>query len=175
MNHYTYKDNLETDRLITRFITIDDIDTWTGFFETEECVKYFPTFGLTTAKARAEHWIKRCVERYSLNLFGLQALIDKETNEFIGQCGLLTQEVDGIKEIEVGYHLLRNHWGKGYATEAGNAFKTYGFQTKQTQSIISIIHIDNIASQKVALRNGMTNEKRTNWNDLDVLIFRAYD
>jgi RimJ/RimL family protein N-acetyltransferase len=68
---------------------------------------------------------------------------------------------------------LRKHWGKGYASEAAQLFKNYGFQNKLSESIISIIHIDNIPSQQVAIRNGMTKEKQSKWNDLDVFIFRT--
>jgi RimJ/RimL family protein N-acetyltransferase len=64
--------------------------------------------------------------------------------------------MDGRFEIEVGYHLLREHWGKGYATEAARVFRNYGFETTETPSIISIIHPDNLPSQRVAIRNGMT-------------------
>jgi len=125
MDNYIYQDNLQTERLYTRFITIEDIDIWTTFFDEPECCKFFPTFGLPNARARAEHWINKGLTRYEQKTFGLQALINKETNEFIGQCGLLLQEVDGIKELEVGYSLLRKHWGKGYATEAASTFKNF--------------------------------------------------
>lgn len=173
MDNYFYQDNLQSERLYTRFVILDDIDIWTTFFDEPECGKFFPTFGLPNAKARAEHWINRCLSRYEQKTYGLQALINKETGEYIGQCGLLLQEVDGMKELEIGYSLLRKHWGKGYASEAAQLFKNYGFQNKLAESIISIIHVDNIPSQQVAIRNGMLKEKQTKWNDLDVFIFRA--
>lgn len=173
MGNFIYQDNLQTERLYTRFLTIDDVDIWTTFFDEPECAKYFPNPDLLNARTRAENWINKGLTRYKENTFGLQALINKETNEFIGQCGLLKQEVDGVKELEVGYSLLRKHWGKGYATEAAKFFKNYGFENKLAPSIISTIHIDNIPSQQVALRNGMTKEKRTKWNDIDVFIFRT--
>jgi RimJ/RimL family protein N-acetyltransferase len=52
-------------------------------------------------------------------------------------------------------------------------FKEYGFSTKQSDSIISIIHKDNLRSQNVALKNGMKKEKETEWNGLPIYIFRT--
>ena len=102
----------------------------------------------------------------------MQAILNIETNEFIGQCGLLTQEVDDKKELEVGYHVMKKHWGKGFAPEAAKLFIDFAFENNLTKSIISIIHKENIKSQKVALRNGLTKEKETNWKGMDVYIYR---
>ncbi len=103
----------------------------------------------------AAYVIDVTIKRYADNRLGLQALIDKQTGAFIGQCGILIQEVNGINEIEVGYHLLRKHWGKGYASEAAQMFRDYGFENKVADSLISIIHPLNFPSKNVALRNGM--------------------
>jgi RimJ/RimL family protein N-acetyltransferase len=169
---YKYQDNLETNRLVTRFLTPEDQLIWADFFNDNEAVAFLPTFGLTSNIDRAKHWIERQLYRYNENKFGLQALIDKETKEFIGQCGLIKQEVDGKAEIEVGYHLLKKYWGNGYATEAAKVFMDYAFQNNLTNSIISIIDIRNIRSQRVADKNGLTREKQTKWSEIDVYIYR---
>lgn len=171
---YKYEDNLQTQRLTTRFLTLNDIELWSKFFDDEECVKFFPTFGHTTSNGRATHWIDKQLNRYKDNRYGLQALIDKETGEFIGQCGLLAQDVDGITEVEVGYHIFKPHWGKGYATEAAQLFKKYAFDNEQCKSLVSIIHVDNILSQKVAERNGMKRDKRIKFFDEDHYVYRIF-
>src|ERR1700688_5033929 len=107
---YIYTDRLETDRLITRFLSIEDIKAWTDFFNNKEAVEFFPNYGYPTNEARAKSWIEKQLIRYADKRFGLQALIDKKTNNFIGQCGLLTQEVDGKTELEVGYHIFKKYW-----------------------------------------------------------------
>ncbi len=170
---YKYEDNLQTERLTTRFLTMDDCQPWSVFLGDKECIKFFPKADFETPLDRSEFWIDKQINRYKENKYGLQALIDKNTGEFIGQCGLLLQDVDGIKELEVGYHIFKNHWRKGYAIEAAKFFKDYGLKNKQADSIISIIHHQNIRSQKVAINNGMQNEKESIWNGLDVLIFRT--
>jgi len=173
MSIYKYEDGLITERLYTRFLVPDDIKTWQKFFDDKESIQYFPNFGnLTTSEERSKHWVERQLTRYKENRYGLQALINKDTKEFIGQCGLITQEVDGKTEVEVGYHVFKKYWGQGYAPEAAKAFFDYGFENKQATSIISIIDIRNLKSQRVAEKNGLTREKQIRWMDMDVFIYR---
>lgn len=170
--NYLYPNEFESERLTTRRITINDKDIWTKFLADPDCVKYFPTVGDITPEARSQMWIDRQLDRYNNEKYGLVWLIDKSTNEYIGQCGLLLQIVDGVRELEVGYHLFKTHWGKGYATEAATMFKNFAFENNLTDSIISLIHIDNIPSQRVAERHGLKRDKQTKWFDLDMFVYR---
>jgi len=170
--NYFYHDNIDTGRLISRFLTTEDKITWTKFLSDKESTQFFPTSSFKTPEEYSDFWIEKQLLRYKENRYGLQALIHKDTCEFIGQCGLLLQEIDGIPELEVGYHIFKNHRGKGYATEAAKTFKAYGLKHKQAESIISIIHTENLNSQNVAIKNGMQLEKKSKWMDLDVFIFR---
>ena len=169
---YHYRDNLKSKRLVTRFLNIDDIENWSDFFKDKEAIQYFLPFEFATNKEIAEYWIKSQIKRYEENQFGLQALINKKTNDFIGQCGLVTQEVDGIKEIEVGYHIMKKYWGNGFAPEAAKLFSEFAFENNISKSIISIIHKENLKSQKVGLKNGLIREKETKWKDINVYIYR---
>jgi len=172
MTKYIYQDNLESLRLVTRKLIENDIVIWSDFFAEKDAVELFPTFGLITNSDRAKQWIEKQLARYSDNRFGLQALIDKTSKKFIGQCGLVTQEVDGKTEIEVGYHILKQYWGQGYAPEAAKLFIDYAFKNNLTQSVISIIDKRNFKSQRVAEKNGLEIEKETKWSDIDVYIYR---
>ncbi|MDQ3072321.1 MAG: GNAT family N-acetyltransferase [Bacteroidota bacterium] len=117
--------------------------------------------------------ISKQLDRYADQRFGLQAIIDKKSNTFIGQCGLLAQEVDGRSEIEVGYHVFKKYWGQGYAPEAARLFITYAFKNNLADSVISIIDVENIRSQKVAEKNGLKVDKQIKWvNGEDAYIFR---
>jgi [ribosomal protein S5]-alanine N-acetyltransferase len=172
MEAYTYQDGLESKRMKTRFLRQEDLAIWTTFFSDKESVRFFPLFAKPEPKEGAQMWIDKILQRYADKRYGLQAMLDKHSDEFIGQCGLLVQTVDGILELEVGYSLLREHWGKGYATEAAKLFRDYGFQTTNVDSIISIIDPQNFPSQAVAERNGMKREKQTVWNDMDIFVYR---
>lgn len=135
-------------------------------------MEFFPHPGEISNYARSQQWIEKQLKRYADNRFGLQAINDKHSGEFIGQCGLLAQEVDGIQEVEVGYHIFKNFRGKGYAPEAARLFIDYAFNNDLTESLISIIHVDNIKSQRVADKNRLTREKETSWSGLQVYIYR---
>ncbi len=154
--HYTYQDNLQSERIITRFLTEDDYKAWEEFVNDNDCLEFFPEVNHPTSAERAKFFVGKSLDRYKENRLGLQALIEKSSGELIGMSGLLSQNVNGVMEIEIGYHLLKKHWHKGYAIEAAKLFKQYVIDHKIASSVVSIIHINNISSQNVALKNGMS-------------------
>jgi RimJ/RimL family protein N-acetyltransferase len=81
-------------------------------------------------------------------------MILKSTGELIGDCGLTVQDVDGAKEVEIGYHVRRDHWGRGLATEAACACRDYGF-SRYANRLVSIIRPENLPSRRVAEKIGM--------------------
>ena len=96
-------------------------------------------------------------ERYRRDGFGLWAVVEKETGVMVGQCGLSWQSLgDGRQVPEVGYLLERAAWHKGYATEAARACRDYAFEILGFEEVYSIIRDNNLPSQAVARRNGMT-------------------
>lgn len=118
-------------------------------------------------------FIQRSLDRGQHDGSGLHAVIERSTGRPLGMVGLLTQEVDDVHELEVGYHLLPTAWGHGYATEAAVACKAFAREHRLAPSVISLIDPDNHRSQRVAGRNGMTCEKRTVHRGTPALVFRA--
>jgi ribosomal-protein-alanine N-acetyltransferase len=169
---YFYTDGLISPRIVTRFITQEDLDIWSTFFDDPFSVAYLPDYGLLSSAARAQHWIDRQQMRYNKRLYGLQALIEKSTGNFLGQCGLITQEIDGQTEIEVGYHILKQFRGQGFAPEAARMFIDFAFNHHQADSVVSIIDVRNTNSQRVADKNGLHREKQVRYMDLDVFVYR---
>ncbi len=157
---YNYQTKLSSQRLTTRWLVDDDYKLFSEFLADMDCIKFFEDLHPLTVNERVAFWLDKQKKRYAENRFGMQAIILKTTGEFIGQCGLLSQNVDGVMEVEIGYHLLKTHWHNGYATEAAQLFKNYAFSNNICESLVSIIHINNEASQKVAIRNGMVQEKK---------------
>jgi RimJ/RimL family protein N-acetyltransferase len=103
----------------------------------------------------------------------MNALIDKNTHEYVGQCGLLIQNIDGNEELEIGYSIMPGHRGKGYATEAAIHCKIFAFENNFCESLISVIVPENTDSIKVALKNGMLLEKTSINNGDQVNIYRV--
>ena len=101
-------------------------------------------------------WLDKQISRYQTWNFGLWAVILKETDEMIGQCELTMQPWKETEVLEIGYLFNKLYWHKGYATEAAKACKNYAFETLKADEVCSIIRDTNIASQNVAVRNGMT-------------------
>jgi ribosomal-protein-alanine N-acetyltransferase len=103
----------------------------------------------------------------------LNTLCEKGSGALIGYCGLLVQTLDGLPELEIGYSLLPAHWDQGYATEAALTCKAFTNTHHLAQSIISIISLTNVASQRVVLNLGIHVEKIT-WDAAnEVTIFRV--
>lgn len=143
---------LETERLYLREITQDDFDDLSQILQDEETMyAYNGAFD----DHETQKWLDRQISRYQQYGFGLWAMILKETGKMIGQCGLTMQSWKDQELLEIGYLLQRDYWHKGYAIEAAKACKEYAFCKLEAQEVYSIIRDINIASQKVAVRNGM--------------------
>jgi [ribosomal protein S5]-alanine N-acetyltransferase len=167
----------ETERLLFRPIVESDFDTWLVFCSYPDSVKYIYTqeeLAIEDPIERCKIWFGRVFNRYAKGLGGMNALIDKRTNEFVGQCGLLIQTIDDLEELEIGYSLMPAHRGKGYATEAAKKCKQFAFEHNLRDSLISTIHIDNDASARVAIANGMKLDKTTVSKGDPVNIYRIY-
>ena len=100
-------------------------------------------------------WLDRQFMRYETLGFGLWAVVLKENDRMIGQCGLTIQTWKEEEVLEIGYLFERKYWHYGYATEAAVACKQYAFEKLKADEVCSIIRDSNVASQNVAIRNGM--------------------
>lgn len=161
----------ETERLYFRKFEKSDFDAWLPFHQDPLSTRYWE--GLPVDPDEACHQqFEKFFERYEKNLGGMNALILRSTGAVIGMAGLLIQTVDDLQELEIGYSILPEYWRKGYATEAAIKCKTYAFDNKLADTLISIIHVDNLPSQKVAMNNGMHLDTTTTYKDNPVHIFR---
>lgn len=162
----------ETDRLSFRKLEKNDFDTWLRFCEDREIMRFFAFSEADSPLEICQKWFEKVFWRYEHQMGGMNALIDKNSNTFIGQCGLLVQTVDNREELEIGYSLTPEVRGFGYAVEAAKKCRDFAFQNDFSDSLISIIHPDNIASQQVALKNGMQLWKQTDFNGMPVHVYR---
>lgn len=149
---------LETERLLLRHLILDDLEELFALYSDPEIRKYFPEGVLTHDETKEElEWhMNGHPEHPEL---GLWATIYKETGKFIGRCGLLPGEIDSKLEVEIAYLLDKEFWGQGLASEAAKGILEYGFEKLNLTRLICLIDPQNVASQKVAKRIGMTLER----------------
>lgn len=143
----------ETERLIIREMEQSDFDAVCKILCDEEVMR--AAYESAFSQEEAKNWMNRHFKRYAEYGFGLWAVVLKETNEMIGQCGLTIQSWRDKEIMEIGYLFQKAYWHKGYATEAAIACKEYAFSVLNASSVYSMIRDTHIASQNVAVRNGM--------------------
>lgn len=144
---------LETERLYLREMNQGDFHSLCEILQDERTMYAYE--GAFSGQ-EVQEWLDRQISRYEKWNFGLWAVILKETDKMIGQCGLTMQPWKGSEVLEIGYLFNRLYWHRGYATEAAQACKKYAFETLGASEVCSIIRDTNTASQNVAVRNGMT-------------------
>lgn len=143
---------LETQRLYLREMNREDLAALSLILQDEETMYAYN--GAFSDEETAK-WLDRQLARYRKYGFGLWAVVLKESDEMIGQCGITVQTWKDREVLEVGYLLRRDCWHKGFAVEAARACRDYAFDVLNADEVCSIIRDTNTASQKVALRNGM--------------------
>lgn len=164
--------NESTERLHFRKVIPADFEDWLPFYHNPLSTKHWDGLPSNPTIACREQF-DRIFERYENDLGGMNALVLRQTDQLIGLCGLLIQQVDHIQELEIGYSILPQFWLQGFAFEAAQKCKHFAFENSLANSLISIIHIDNVPSQKVALKNGMYLDKTTTYKNNPVHIFRV--
>lgn len=162
---------LETSRLVLREFSAGDADALARVLSDPETMRFYPA---PFDRAGVEEWIARNQQRYAQDGHGLWAMILKSSGELIGDCGLAVQLLDDAKEIEIGYHVRRDFWGQGFATEAARACRDFGFANLSANRLISLIRPENVQSRRVAEKNGMTVWKELNWKGLPHLVYAVH-
>jgi len=120
-----------------------------------------------------ERVIRRSLEGYQTAGHGFLAVVLKTTGEFAGVCGLLDQQIEGQREQEVGYHLIEAFHGRGLATEAARAVMDYAFDVLGLDRVVSFIEPGNLASARVAAKNGMVYQRDAVFRNIPVRVFAA--
>lgn len=143
---------LQTPRLILREYVPEDFPWLHEIFSDPETMQHYP-YSFDEDRTRA--WIQRNIHRYRDDGFGLWAVELKSTGRPIGDCGLTLQNIHGTMLPEIGYHIHKDYQKQGYATEAARACKRYAFEKYPFEAVYSYMKYTNLASQRVAVKNGM--------------------
>lgn len=140
---------LQTDRLILRELSLEDVDGLLETFGDPDAMWAYPS---TKDRAETEEWIRRSMASCRSNGWGLWAVVRRADGRFLGDCGPMFEPVDGELVPELGYHIVRAEWGQGYATEAALASRDWFFANTGHDRLVSIVWPPNTASRRVAAR-----------------------
>jgi ribosomal-protein-alanine N-acetyltransferase len=151
---------LETERLVLRLFTLDDLEEFAAICGDPMVMRFYPA-PWTREEARA--FIERQRACQEQNGHSHWAVIQKADGRLIGFCGLARQIVEGVEEVEVGYMLDKACWGRGLAPEAARAAMEFAFESLGLTRVISLIRPENSPSIRVAEKNGLRPEREIVW------------
>ncbi|HEY5047350.1 MAG TPA: GNAT family N-acetyltransferase [Rhizomicrobium sp.] len=147
---------LETERLVLREWRAEDFEPYARFMADSDVTRYLT--GEPMSRADAWRNMATFIGHWELRGYGMWAVERKADRAFVGRVGMHNPE--GWPGPEVGWTLGKKYWGAGLATEAARAAMAYAFLTQNFDRVISVIQIDNAASQAVAQRLGETRGAR---------------
>lgn len=160
---------ITTDRLLLRPMRPDDAEALLAVFGDPAVMAAFGRGPFSRHEMDA--WVARNLahqERYGYGLFTIELL---DGGLVVGDCGLERMELDGADEVELGYDLRSDHWGRGLATEAASAVIRHARQELGISRLVSLVRASNDASARVAERVGMTLEREL---ELGGAAYRLY-
>ena len=161
---------LETDRLVLRRLMPTDLDSLYALYRDPEIRQYYPEGVLSYAQTQEElEWFLNGHPAHPE--LGLWATIHKETNLFIGRCGLLPWTIDGVYEVEIAYMLAKPYWRQGLGAEAAQALVRYGFEQLHLSRLIALTDPDHQASIHTAMRAGLHFEKEIEMQGTRTVVY----
>lgn len=160
---------VETDRLILRPPTLDDVDDYAAKISADpDVMRYLPKRDMTP-RERAERGVRLLNKSWDEYSYGGWVIVKKSDGQLIGSCDILyLNDTDGV---ELGYDIAKAQWGQGIATEAARACVRFGFETAKLNRIMAVVVPENTASWRALERIGFIFEKKTVYFDLDVVCY----
>lgn len=132
-------------------MTPADLDAMASLLGDPEVMRFYPS---PKTRDQAAAWIAWNQKNYVEHGYGLW-IVETLAGEFVGDCGLTWQKVNGVSKLEVGYHVGAAWQGRGIATEAAAACRDFARDQVGVRELVAIIHPENRASQRVAEKIGM--------------------
>ena len=143
---------ITTQRLTIRSLTEDDFDALYAVFSDPEIMQHYPK---PYDRETTRRWLDWNLQNYREYGFGIWAVTLKESGTFIGDCGLTMQNIDGVLLPEIGYHIHKDYWRRGYGSEAARAVRDWFFENTDYDSVYSYMKDTNTGSRATAMANDM--------------------
>jgi RimJ/RimL family protein N-acetyltransferase len=163
---------IDTARLVLRRFTLDDLDAFYRLGSHPEIIRYAQAAPLASREQALEFMKSAPFHDYATYGYGRFACVWKATGEVIGFSGV--KYVPEIEDTELGYRFLPEYWGRGLATEAGEASIEFARSTLGLTRLVAMVHPDNVASARVVTKLGFAVERKLRYSglpDLDVELF----
>ncbi|MGA8279132.1 MAG: GNAT family N-acetyltransferase [Rhodanobacteraceae bacterium] len=152
---------IETNRLILRKFTLDDVEGYFRLNSNPGVVRYTGDDPFSSLEDARQTLLKAPLRDYDIHGYGRLACVKKSSGKLIGFAGL--KYLSEMDEVDLGYRFLTEYWGKGYATESSVAVMDYGRNVLGLGRIIGIVQPGNVASAKVLLKLGMLYERKVKY------------
>lgn len=143
---------LETPRLLLRLPRLDDLDPWTDMMADEPTARFI---GGVAPRAMCWRQLMTQIGAWHAHGFAMFSVIEKDTGRWIGRVG--PWQPEGWPGTEIGWSIVRDRWGRGYAVEGAIASANWAFDTLGWTNVIHSIAPANVASQRVAQKLGSRN------------------
>ena len=156
---------IETERLVLREFTLDDLDRLVELRSDPEVNRYLGD----QSRGRVEERLRCYISLYRSHGFGVWGVVDKAEDALIGWSGLMF--LDGTPEVEVGYGVARPFWGQGLMTEAARACLRYGFERAGLPRIVAVAMPENLPSRRIMEKLGMRYEKNAHFYNHELAYY----
>lgn len=159
---------METKRLLLRKFEAKDAALLYPLLSDPDVMHFYPK---TLNQRETREWTKRILRSYEQYGISWWATYLKESQDFIGQVGIIVQTVEDEDKVGLAYMMHKKYWQQGYTTEAASAVLGYGFDTLQLNRIICLVRPSNIASNGVAQKLGFHIEDTIHYKGFDHYLY----
>jgi [ribosomal protein S5]-alanine N-acetyltransferase len=165
----TFPDTFATARLRAERLSVDHFDAIRAM---DSDATYMALLGGTRSAAETRVYMTRNLQHWDDHGFGLWMLRDTD-GRIAGRCVLRHLDVEGMDEVELGYGLHTQYWGKGLATEVARELLRLGRVELHRPTIVAITRHDNIGSQRVLVKTGLVYERDVDHDGVPHLLYRS--
>jgi RimJ/RimL family protein N-acetyltransferase len=159
---------IETSRLYLRQFSMADINDLSVIRSDPEVMRFIGA-GQPHSVDQVRESLEHILSGWKQDGFGRWAVVHKPDKKLMGWCGLAL--LDKTEEIEIGYGIAKEYWGRGFTTEAAAASIRYGFEELKLNRIVAVAMPENIASRRVMEKIGMRFEKTGYWYEAELVYY----
>ena len=160
---------IEIDGLVLRPLQLSDLDTLTEIWGDPEVTRFLPSRGAAIPRDKVEKSLQSFIEHWQQREYGIWAIVESDSSEMIGYCGL--RYLDELKEVELVYGLAKAYWGRNIMTKAAKAAVCWGFEVAKLERIVALVLPDNHASKRVIEKLSFNYEKQIEIFNLNALYY----